>query len=338
MMQQEIDACNDLGKARAQAQAEREVTAERKRLDRAVSSLEREKRELAQQLQMARDELEHARAARAAAEEKAATEREAHSVWQAHVDTTLSQCRQRLVGRTEQLYQVTRTQPERGTGEDAAAEGEPEGVVASIAAALQREREGGLCCVCADAPKSVVLMPCKHELCGSCAYAVQEHSGRCPLCLAGVASCADVRLLTCQVCFDEVPALKGIECGAADEGGEAGGEAAGGEAGAPKHFLCDTCLTAHVNSSVEDESMARLEAQRGIVCVCPGCEAPPYTDTALAKALPEEAFARYNFAKQRLAERRINAELERDFNDRLQKLHEKMGASREAIRQRIQEQ
>merc|ERR1719258_317251 len=50
---------------------------------------------------------------------------------------------------------------------------------------------------------------------------------------------ADLRQLTCSVCFDEFPALKGLECAAA-AGGAAGSSAT--HAAAERHFVCEECL------------------------------------------------------------------------------------------------
>ena len=169
------------------------------------------------------------------------------------MDATLAQCRQRLVARTEQVYAVSVLQPSAldraAGGSGAAAEGGTEGgveggEVASLAALLRREREGGdapqskpaplplprrcstapraeiacgaaerdcvwpcrgpglelcssgLCSVCLCAPNSSMLLPCRHELCTSCAAVVRAHSGRCPLCRTAVASISDLRMLT----------------------------------------------------------------------------------------------------------------------------------------------
>ena len=60
-----------------------------------------------------------------------------------------------------------------------------------------------------------------------------------------------------------------------------------------------------------------------MVCVDPTCASPPFADGALAKALPEETFAKYTKAKERVAEQRINAELEQGFEQRLKAEREK---------------
>ena len=138
---------------------------------------------------------------------------------------------------------------------------------------------------------------------------------------------ADLRQLTCLVCFDDYPALKGIECNAG--GGEAGGSAA--HAKAEKHFLCDECLAGHVSAAIDAESIDIFRRKGGVCCVDPGCEAPPFTDAALAKALPEEVFAKYTTAKEKIAEQRINAELEKGFEARLKNEREKAGGGQRQI-------
>merc|ERR1719378_1530707 len=97
MMQAEIDACNEAGRALAKAKADREVDAERARLTREADELRVAKAAAEATVRELTDELAHARERASAAADKAAAEREAHSVWQAHVDATLAQCRRRLV-------------------------------------------------------------------------------------------------------------------------------------------------------------------------------------------------------------------------------------------------
>ena len=142
----------------------------------------------------------------------------------------------------------------------------------------------------------------------------------------------DLRQLTCLVCFDEYPALKGLECNVAE------GEAAGGSADPmpARHFVCEECLAGHVASAVEPGSIDLFSRRGGVRCVDPGCRAPAFTDAALAKALPEACFAQYTLAKERVAEQRINAELEAGFTERLRVEREKAGGEgRAAIKEYI---
>lgn len=156
---------------------------------------------------------------------------------------------------------------------------------------------------------------------------------------------ADLRQLTCLVCFDEYPALKGIECGgeaAAGEGGDAAGAegaaGGGGGAAAERHFVCEECFAGHVGASVADDSIELFTQRGGVRCVHPECRAAPFADGALARCLPSDAFDRYSKAKERVAEQRINAELEAGFEERLRRERERAGgANREAIKEHIVE-
>ena len=133
---------------------------------------------------------------------------------------------------------------------------------------------------------------------------------------------ADLRQLTCLVCFDDFPALKGLECAAGD------GEQAGGSemhAKIEKHFVCEECLAGHVSSSVDAESIELFTRHGGVRCVHPQCQAPPFADGMLARALPADVFTRYTAAKEKVAEQRINAELEAGFEQRLKVEREKAG-------------
>ena len=141
---------------------------------------------------------------------------------------------------------------------------------------------------------------------------------------------ADLRELTCLVCFDDYPALKGIEC---DPPGGADGKQP------EKHFLCLDCLDGHVQSCVDNEGIEAFVRKGGVCCVDPGCPANPFSDSVLAKALPEETFAKYSKAKEKVAEQRINAELEKGFEERLKKEREKGGAAqaRQIVKDHINE-
>lgn len=141
---------------------------------------------------------------------------------------------------------------------------------------------------------------------------------------------ADLRELTCLVCFDDYPALKGIEC---DPPGAADGKQP------EKHFLCLDCLDGHVQSCVDNEGIEAFVRKGGVCCVDPGCPANPFSDSVLAKALPEETFAKYSKAKEKVAEQRINAELEKGFEERLKKEREKGGAAqaRQIVKDHINE-
>lgn len=144
---------------------------------------------------------------------------------------------------------------------------------------------------------------------------------------------ADLRQLTCLVCFDDYPALKGVECA----GGAGGAGAAGAVRSAnERHFVCEECFGGHVASAVDADSLDLFRQRGGILCVHPGCRAAPFSDAALAKALREDTFGKYMDAKAKVAEQRINAELEAGFEERLQAERARAGgAQREAIKEHV---
>ena len=72
-----------------------------------------------------------------------------------------------------------------------------------------------------------------------------------------------------------------------------------------------------MQSCVDNEGIEAFVRKGGVCCVDPGCPANPFSDSVLAKALPEETFAKYSKAKEKVAEQRINAELEKGFEERL---------------------
>merc|ERR1719231_2003013 len=106
-----------------------------------------------------------------------------------------------------------------------------------------------------------------------------------------------------------------------------------------RHFVCEECLVGHVAASVDAISIDRFRQRGGICCVHPECAAPPLSDAALARALPADAFASYQAAKERVAERRINAELEAGFEARLRMERERAGgdAQRALVKEHIVE-
>lgn len=144
----------------------------------------------------------------------------------------------------------------------------------------------------------------------------------------------DLRQLTCLVCFDEYPALKGVECGAA--AAEAGGKVRPASKQG-RHFVCDECLCGHVESAVSAESMELFAQRGGVRCVHPECACEPFSDGVLARALPEATFQMYTAAKERVAEQRINKELEEGFERRIAIERERAGgdARRQAVREHI---
>merc|ERR1712046_558834 len=132
---------------------------------------------------------------------------------------------------------------------------------------------------------------------------------------------ADLRQLQCCICFGDYSVLKGIECGSEKE----------------KHFLCEECLSGHVTSAVNFDSIELFTRRGGVGCVVPGCEwGANFSDADLAKVLPDDVFAKYTTAKERIAEQRINSELEAGFQKRLRRERERARAvDREAIKEHI---
>ena len=92
-----------------------------------------------------------------------------------------------------------------------------------------------------------------------------------------------------------------------------------------------------MTSAIDDESIETFAQRGGVSCAHPGCRAPIFADGALAKALPSAVFSAYAKAKEKVAEQRINAELERGFEERLQTFYARAGgvAPRESIKQHI---
>ena len=80
-----------------------------------------------------------------------------------------------------------------------------------------------------------------------------------------------------------------------------------------------------MTASVDDDAIDTFVRKGGVTCVDPTCGAAPFADGALAKALPEATFAKYSKAKEKVAEQRINAELEKGFEARLKVEREKAG-------------
>jgi len=109
---------------------------------------------------------------------------------------------------------------------------------------------------------------------------------------------------TCIICFTDAELGGGIECASSDGEG-------------PPHFTCCECLSLYVVEEVSGVNLPRFSERGGIRCAAPTCAARVFTDGALARSLPDDTFSTYAEAKQKLAEQRINAELERNFEARL---------------------
>ena len=145
---------------------------------------------------------------------------------------------------------------------------------------------------------------------------------------------ADMRMLTCLVCFDDTPALNGIECSppprprAPARGrrwsfrmarwrGTRRRPQPRAAAATEKHFICNDRVDGHVTAAISYEQLDAFTRRGGVCCVSPDCPAPPFATSLLAKVLPEATFSNYTTAKEKVAEQRINAELAADFEQRL---------------------
>ena len=112
---------------------------------------------------------------------------------------------------------------------------------------------------------------------------------------------------TCDVCFDKSP--EGVGC-----------------TGPSSHFMCSKCVEHHVQTILQDlipgpaASEQRLERHRAqggrIKCVQPECEAF-YSDTALARALPDAVFGQYRAAQDEVVEQRVFEQLQQRFDKQL---------------------
>ena len=114
----------------------------------------------------------------------------------------------------------------------------------------------------------------------------------------------------CPICYCDYDVSEGLEC-----------------KGKNHHFVCNGCLNHHVMYFVDAESLKRYAKHGGVRCVAAGelkCEAPVYADTDLARHLSDATFSLVLAAKNQVAEQKINAELEKDFEKRLQAEKDKL--------------
>ncbi|KAL1504242.1 hypothetical protein AB1Y20_010651 [Prymnesium parvum] len=109
----------------------------------------------------------------------------------------------------------------------------------------------------------------------------------------------------CLVCFDDFPQKHGVKCATAVDA----------------HFICADCLEGYVRVATSDGNLCRLEVEgrcQGIPCPGVGCTAPPFTERALAVQLPDAAFALLAGVRDKIAERRINQQMEATVEARVQ--------------------
>jgi hypothetical protein len=106
----------------------------------------------------------------------------------------------------------------------------------------------------------------------------------------------------CCICYDDYDLPAGLECGPAKDGMQ-------------PHFMCNTCFSDHVLNA---QGVFRLDDGRICCPLAAECEAPPYTDQAVASHVPEIAFTAYVQFKTAIAEQRIYREAEGEFRERLE--------------------
>lgn len=123
----------------------------------------------------------------------------------------------------------------------------------------------------------------------------------------------------CLVCFDDTDVAAGIEC----PNGSA-------------HFLCNGCLSRHVEEDVTSENLPRFCQRGGVRCPGIGCTEETFGDQELASHLPMDAWQKYRAAKFRLEEQRIYAQAESDIKLRIkaeQERNQSLGSNEvEALR------
>jgi hypothetical protein len=121
-------------------------------------------------------------------------------------------------------------------------------------------------------------------------------------------------LAECQICLESCKKSGGVFCPSGGQGGADG-------AAAISHFLCGDCFVNCINSQ-SGESIAELVKRGGHIC-CPfrpgGCQAEPYSDSTIATLGTAAAFAAYTNAKQSVLESQLNADCERDIEQRVQR-------------------
>jgi hypothetical protein len=106
------------------------------------------------------------------------------------------------------------------------------------------------------------------------------------------------RTKECLVCYEVLDVSKGLCCPAPE-----------------RHFACAGCIAKHVKERCGAESLRLVEKVGGIGCIA-GCKSV-YSDRSLAYTLGDAQFKEYCHAKERIAEERIVAEVERDVKARL---------------------
>ena len=95
---------------------------------------------------------------------------------------------------------------------------------------------------------------------------------------------------------------KGVEC----------------HADAKQHFLCEDCLSRHVQTSIEVENLPTFEANEcRLKCVVPTCNSS-YSDHAVARHASAQRFEDFLEAKGKIKERQLAEELEAGVEQRIE--------------------
>jgi len=105
----------------------------------------------------------------------------------------------------------------------------------------------------------------------------------------------------CIICFESYAVGEGFECSSDD---------------AP-HFMCRGCLRGHVAHASHADSIETFRQRGGVTCPMQGCEAPPFTEQALAEHLSKEDFDAFLHAKEMVLEAKVLAQIKAE-NERRQ--------------------
>ena len=89
-------------------------------------------------------------------------------------------------------------------------------------------------------------------------------------------------------------------------------------ADAKQHFLCEDCLSTHIQTSIEDENLPTFEANEcRLKCVVPTC-ASLYSDHTVARHASAQRFEEFLEAKGKIKERQLAEEIEAGVEQRIE--------------------
>ena len=98
---------------------------------------------------------------------------------------------------------------------------------------------------------------------------------------------------------------KGVECQA-------------GHVVAEQHFLCEDCLSTHIQTSIEDENLPTFEVNKcRLKCVVSTC-ASLYSDHTVARHASAHRFDEFLKAKGKIKERQLAEEIEAGVEQRIE--------------------